>query len=49
MDSEESEDSDVRAVNDGFVALTFLQHDTTDYGLNRRVEAEAVGKLNAPR
>ena len=49
VDSEESEDSDVRAVNDGFVALTFLQHDTTDYGLNRRVEAEAVGKLNAHR
>ena len=46
VDSEESEDSDVKAVNDGFVALTFLQHDTTDYGLNHRVGAEAIGKLN---
>ncbi|MDR2179027.1 MAG: 5'/3'-nucleotidase SurE [Synergistaceae bacterium] len=45
-DSEEGEDSDVKAVNDGFVALTFLQHDTTDYGLNGRVGPKELGKLN---
>ena len=33
-DQEEAEGSDVRAVNEGFIALTFLQHDTTDYTLN---------------
>ncbi|MDR1978866.1 MAG: 5'/3'-nucleotidase SurE [Synergistaceae bacterium] len=44
-DSEELEGSDVKAVNDGFVALTFLQYDTTDYGLNDRVGAEEIDKL----
>jgi 5'-nucleotidase len=48
VDSEELEGSDVKAVNDGFVALTFLRHDTTDYGLNRRIGAEEIHKLNAP-
>ena len=32
-DDEELEGSDVETVNDGFVALTFLQHDTTDHAL----------------
>jgi 5'-nucleotidase len=61
LDSQEPEGSDVKAVNDGFVALTFLQHDTTDYGLNRRIGAEKInqkinqeinqeiGKMNACR
>jgi 5'-nucleotidase len=44
MDSEELEDSDVKAVNDGFVALTFLQHDTTDYELNRRAGAVGIDR-----
>jgi 5'-nucleotidase len=35
----EREDSDFRAVNDGFVALTFLTYDTTDYALNEKVGA----------
>ncbi|MDR2174572.1 MAG: 5'/3'-nucleotidase SurE [Synergistaceae bacterium] len=39
---EEREDSDARAVNDGFVALTFLTHDTTDYALNGRNGADAL-------
>jgi 5'-nucleotidase len=47
MDSEEEEGSDVKAVNDGFIALTFLQHDTTDYELNRRIGVEEIAKLNA--
>ncbi|MDR1622422.1 MAG: 5'/3'-nucleotidase SurE [Synergistaceae bacterium] len=46
VDSEELEGSDVKAVHDGFIALTFLRHDTTDYGLNRRIGAEEIGKLN---
>jgi 5'-nucleotidase len=39
---EEEENSDSRAVRDGFVALTFLTHDTTDYALNGRSGACAL-------
>lgn len=38
VDAEEPEGSDVKAVNDGFIALTFLQYDTTDYELNRHLD-----------
>ena len=41
-DDEEPEGSDVKAVNDGFVALTFLRHDTTDYELNTRLEINVI-------
>ncbi|MDR1648633.1 MAG: 5'/3'-nucleotidase SurE [Synergistaceae bacterium] len=44
---EEGENSDSRAVNDGFVALTFLMHDTTDYALNGRSGACALDWANA--
>jgi 5'-nucleotidase len=47
VDSEELEGSDVKAVNDGFAALTFLQYDTTDYELNRRIGPEETAPLNA--
>ncbi|GHS98130.1 5'-nucleotidase SurE [Synergistales bacterium] len=40
-DDEEHADSDVRAVKDGYVALSFLRHDTTDYERN-----ESVGAAN---
>ena len=36
-DDEELEGSDVMAVNDGFVAMTYLHQDTTDYELNVRL------------
>lgn len=42
---EERQDSDVIAVNEGFVALTFLQYDTTDYELNKHVDAGALSKI----
>ena len=42
---EELEGSDVRAVNSGFVAVTFLQHDTTDYELNKLVDPKIVDKI----
>jgi 5'-nucleotidase len=44
---EEHEDSDSRAVSDGFIALTFLTHDTTDYARNGRAgTAAALDALN---
>jgi 5'-nucleotidase len=43
---EEREDSDARAVNDGFVALTFLTHDTTDYALNKRNGADIIDRFD---
>jgi 5'-nucleotidase len=46
---EEREDSDARAVNDGFVALTFLTHDTTDYALNGRNGADILNRTASPR
>jgi 5'-nucleotidase len=45
---EELENSDSLAVNDGFVALTFLTHDTTDYALNGRSGAGALKWANSP-
>ncbi|MDR1977903.1 MAG: 5'/3'-nucleotidase SurE [Synergistaceae bacterium] len=42
---EDPEGSDVRAVSEGFVALTFLRYDTTDYGLNGDVDPEVVQKI----
>ena len=44
-DDEELEGSDVKAVNDGFVALTFLRHDTTDYDLNASVDSHLLNKI----
>jgi 5'-nucleotidase len=44
---EEREDSDSRTVSDGFIALTFLTHDTTDYAWNGRDgAADALDALN---
>jgi hypothetical protein len=33
-------------VNDGFVALTFLTHDTTDYALNKRNGADIIDRFD---
>jgi 5'-nucleotidase len=44
-DRDEFEGSDVRAVAEGYVALTFLQHDTTDYALNSRLDAQTLEKI----
>ncbi|MDR3264448.1 MAG: 5'/3'-nucleotidase SurE [Synergistaceae bacterium] len=45
VEREEPEGSDVRAVNEGFVALTFLRHDTTDYRLNESVDSGTIQKI----
>ncbi|MDR3231637.1 MAG: 5'/3'-nucleotidase SurE [Synergistaceae bacterium] len=45
VEYEELEGSDVRAVNEGFVALTFLQHDTTDYRRNETIDSGAIQKI----
>jgi 5'-nucleotidase len=42
---DEPEDSDVKVVAGGFVALTYLHYDTTDYDLNARVNADALRTL----
>ena len=44
-DDEEEPGSDVSAVNEGFVALTFLKHDTTDYDLNGRMDFGVLNKM----
>ena len=44
-DDEELEGSDIKAVNDGFVALTFLQHDTTDHVLTHTLQLKAKDVL----
>jgi broad specificity polyphosphatase/5'/3'-nucleotidase SurE len=38
-ESEEAEDSDVKAVRDKFVSLTFLTHDTTNFERNAAAES----------
>ena len=45
-EKEEREGSDVWAVNSGFVALTFLQDDTTDYLLSDQVDEKLPNKIN---
>ncbi|GHS88126.1 5'-nucleotidase SurE [Synergistales bacterium] len=42
VDEEEHEGSDVRAVRDGYVALSFLRHDTTDHERNSRLDAATI-------
>jgi 5'-nucleotidase len=42
---EEREDSDTRAVKDGFIALTFLTHDTTNYALNERSGTNILDRI----
>ncbi len=44
-DDEERDGSDVTAVNEGFVALTFLKCDTTDYDLNGRIDFGELSKI----
>ncbi|MDR1377795.1 MAG: 5'/3'-nucleotidase SurE [Synergistaceae bacterium] len=43
---EEPENSDVRVVAEGFVALTYLHYDTTDYSLNARIDENALKKIH---
>jgi 5'-nucleotidase len=45
VDEEELEGSDVKTVNNGYIALTFLRHDTTDYERNAVLGAQIADKI----
>jgi 5'-nucleotidase len=42
----EPEDSDVKVVAGGFVALTYLHHDTTDYALNAVIDEKTLKNIH---
>ncbi|GHV38508.1 5'-nucleotidase SurE [Synergistales bacterium] len=45
VDDEERADSDIRAVKDGYVALSFLRHDTTDHERNGSVDIAKIANF----
>ncbi|MDR1730457.1 MAG: 5'/3'-nucleotidase SurE [Synergistaceae bacterium] len=45
VDRGEEEGSDVKAIKEGFITLTFLRHDETDWDLNEHLDSEKLQKI----